>query len=997
MHRSPVGALLRVAPAALRASHLRLLLLASLTLLATLPVAPAHAATLLRATSAAVDGTVNDVAFDAAGREYLVGQFTGVGRAASGAGIVDRATGTASVIPQFTAPAGSSTATVTAVVPDGAGGWYVGGLFSAVGDVPRSNLAHLLADGSVDQDWNPNVQGSITTLELHEGWLYLAGSLSAVGGTPRAVIARVAATGTGAVDPNWVPGFGKNDQVQSIAADGTSVYLGGAFLAVSDADGSVNRTSVVKLSTAPGAAIDRGWNAGLAIGTGNSQYIQQLEISGSWLYLAGGFGQLDSSRTPRAQFNLARVSLTDGASDPTWSPTPTGVLTKLALVGDWAYVVDLNDNLRRHALSGAGGAPDAAWVKKAANRVVGLQRDGDDLLVIGVFSSISGELSPGVARYAGASGAFDASFAPWVKRSAGQLPEVNAIAVAGQRTFIGGGFTTINLAARKNVARLNADGTVDQTWAPNVASVSLSEIEVTPGGTAYVGGLASSSGALAKVSADGAVDAAWAPAVDGTVDALHLDGDQLYVGGTFTTIGGAAIARAARVSAASPATVDETWQPMPNAPVAAIVRSGDAIILGGSFSSLAGGGTTTSAVGLAKVGVDGQIAAGWAPTLTRIGRGQVVVNALAAQDGWIYVAAPAKFGTTSVSYLARLSASGQVDADWNPGFTGVVNAVVATPDSIYAGGIFGAVGGSVRSFLARLSTSTPATVDPDWAPAAKGTQVLGIAVRGTAVAVGGAFSTVDGRSAPGHALLNTSLVVPTPTPEPTPTPTPTPSPAPTPTPEPTPSPAPTPTPEATPQPTPAARPNVPARETAFLCRGPGILLDALTRARDEVRWSGRTLASLAGHTVQLQTGDRTLATATVQPDGTFTGRAPRADGSGVRYTATVGPYRSAPVTNDVEVIVRYANGANQLRVTGRAGRLASTRGITAVLIGRPDPCGERMVETTTGLDRSGRFAFTIRGARAGVYRVLIKRGSTILRSSSYRTIEAGSAQGRPTS
>jgi hypothetical protein len=33
-----------------------------------------------------------------------------------------------------------------AVVADGAGGWYIGGLFTHVGGVPRTNLAHIRAD-----------------------------------------------------------------------------------------------------------------------------------------------------------------------------------------------------------------------------------------------------------------------------------------------------------------------------------------------------------------------------------------------------------------------------------------------------------------------------------------------------------------------------------------------------------------------------------------------------------------------------------------------------------------------------------------------------------------------------------------------------------------------------------------------------------------------------------------------------------------------------------
>lgn len=49
---------------------------------------------------------------------------------------------------------------VRAAVPDGAGGVYIGGTFSYVGGVARSNAAHILADGTVDPNWSPNLEAT---------------------------------------------------------------------------------------------------------------------------------------------------------------------------------------------------------------------------------------------------------------------------------------------------------------------------------------------------------------------------------------------------------------------------------------------------------------------------------------------------------------------------------------------------------------------------------------------------------------------------------------------------------------------------------------------------------------------------------------------------------------------------------------------------------------------------------------------------------------------
>src|ERR1700687_3726996 len=45
---------------------------------------------------------------------------------------------------------------VQTVAPDGSGGWYIGGLFTHVGAGARNNIAHILADKSVDPSFDPN-------------------------------------------------------------------------------------------------------------------------------------------------------------------------------------------------------------------------------------------------------------------------------------------------------------------------------------------------------------------------------------------------------------------------------------------------------------------------------------------------------------------------------------------------------------------------------------------------------------------------------------------------------------------------------------------------------------------------------------------------------------------------------------------------------------------------------------------------------------------------
>src|SRR5262249_37048478 len=98
---------------------------------------------------------------------YLGGQFTAVGPPTGGGAAIDAA-GAAR------APYAHVRGAVHAVVADGAGGWFIGGSFTAVQGQPRSGLARIGADGTV-ATWNPGVTGTVLSFALAPGTLYVGG------------------------------------------------------------------------------------------------------------------------------------------------------------------------------------------------------------------------------------------------------------------------------------------------------------------------------------------------------------------------------------------------------------------------------------------------------------------------------------------------------------------------------------------------------------------------------------------------------------------------------------------------------------------------------------------------------------------------------------------------------------------------------------------------------------------------------------------------------
>lgn len=73
--------------------------------------------------------------------------------------------------PRFDATSGAASITrsrvdgiVFATAADGAGDWFVGGLFTSVDGVARSHLAHITATGQLDAAFDPSPTGRIYSM-----------------------------------------------------------------------------------------------------------------------------------------------------------------------------------------------------------------------------------------------------------------------------------------------------------------------------------------------------------------------------------------------------------------------------------------------------------------------------------------------------------------------------------------------------------------------------------------------------------------------------------------------------------------------------------------------------------------------------------------------------------------------------------------------------------------------------------------------------------------
>ncbi len=322
------------------------------------------------------------------------------------------------------------------------------------------------------------------------------------------------------------------------------------------------------------------------------------------ILLGGNFTLLGAA----ARGRLARINA-DGSLEAAFNPAPNSTVSALRLQPDGkilvggGFTVLGGSNRARIARLNADGSLDAGFIASADGVTVdhiALQPDGKVLLA-GLFTQINGLPRAALARL-NADGSLDTTFdVPIVNSSSTpNTPAVLAVALQPDgKILIAGNFITVAGRPRNNVARLNADGSLDALFAPD-ANFTVSAVAVQPDGRIVMGGAFTAVGGaarnrLARLNADGTVDFGFSSSADASVQRLALQADgRILVGGTFSSLTGGLRSRLARVG--PDGALDLTFDPNVTGTVggsspgiyALMVPGPDQVVLGGAFSSVSG-------------------------------------------------------------------------------------------------------------------------------------------------------------------------------------------------------------------------------------------------------------------------------------------------------------------------------------------------------------------------------------------------------------------------
>ncbi|QQS61606.1 MAG: PQQ-like beta-propeller repeat protein [Candidatus Moraniibacteriota bacterium] len=400
-------------------------------------------------------GSVSVMIPDGEGNVYLGGIFTQIGPYTGNGVKIDTTTNQMDV----TFP--KVNGTVRTSLSDGSGGWYIGGSFTKVGNVETVNVAHILSDGTVDPNFNPNTDGGgVYSLLLSGSNIYLGGRFTTVGGQIRNSLAKVNAI-TGALDENFNPDA--DDTINAIVLSGSNLYVGGEFYSI----GGQSRSFLAKVNADTGV-IDTNFNPESTI----TDDVFSLVLSGSSLYVGGQFsyfiGGYDRS-------DLAKLNATTGALDESFDPNVNNRVYSLVLSGSDLYLggyfttVGGQTRNRLAKVNATTGILDESFNPNANSYILSLALSGSDLYAGGDFTMVGGQTRNHLAKVNTTTGVLDENFNPNVDNA------VRSLLTSGPDLYLGGDFTTVGGQTRNRLAKVNVlTGVLDPDFNPNVNSTIYS-------------------------------------------------------------------------------------------------------------------------------------------------------------------------------------------------------------------------------------------------------------------------------------------------------------------------------------------------------------------------------------------------------------------------------------------------------------------------------------------------------------------------------------------
>ncbi len=590
---------------------------------------------------------------------------------------------------------------VRAFMPMPDGKVLVGGDFTEYNGTAFGRLVLIQINGQPDVNFNhtgAGANGGVFAIDtLSSGEIIIGGAFTNYNSTSKRRLAKLEKNGTliasfpSVQEPN-------NTVTTVIVEENDKIMLAGSFSIVAGGSGSIRRIN-------GDGTLDPSFTAGT---TANS-ITETLINYGADHYFAGGqftdyggqsFDRMvllkKSDGTPETTFNQNNIGVKVGGNiQASVSAFPQGVIAggSFSIVSSVntgnIFKLDPNGNLDGTFNAGhsfyAGVIGSISPFSSGARVLRMIKQQDGKILVAGQFSRYFDKITRCIVRL-NPNGTFDETFQTGLPGADHEILDM-ALQTDGKIVIVGR-FSSVNGLSRTRIARLNADGSLDENFIPDgwspVTNAGVNAVAIAPDGSIYIGGSFTSyftNGAfstaykrLFRLNPDGKLDESFVPANinSGTIQTLLVQSNgKIVMGGSGLFVDNSnSLGNVLRFN--TDGSLDNSFnngqQTIPsNASVARIKFNKDStqILIAGSFSTY--GGVPSS--GLTRVDKDGNRD----PDFGRVS----LVNAVDMEvlpDGRILAVGNVPIASqpggnmlSSLPGVARISADGIFDTAWASG------------------------------------------------------------------------------------------------------------------------------------------------------------------------------------------------------------------------------------------------------------------------------------------------------------------------------------------
>jgi len=454
---------------------------------------------------------------------YLVGPIGSVGHFTGMGAVIDSAGKVVENFPKIVDLSWPENFFIETAISDEEGGFFIFGEFDTVGGLARDRFVHILADGSIDPDFDAGeVGGDISAMAVYDSTLYLGGNFSEIGGEDRENIASFNVETKELT--GWNPGVDGTVKALAVSTDGI-LYIGGDFSEI-EGEGRSNIASY-NMETEELTV----WRPEV----NDAVYDIAVSPTTDIVYITGSFTQVGAvNRQCLASF-YSNDSLTEWDypefSGSYWYSHPTLLNLRnetLFVAGDITQVgTEPRDMLA--ALNANTGdllefAPEFdadGWPFIGA-----IHTTNDKLYVGGEFEEVDGNPQKNIVS-------FNLTNLSWVDDwNPRPNAPVQAISSGDLGVFVGGDMGFFGYEARGGGAGINLTTNEITEWDPGLDSEGYGRrITADTDGRIYV----TVNGQIMAYDHQGdPLTGFTPPEIDGEIYSLAVNGNTLYVGGDFT-------------------------------------------------------------------------------------------------------------------------------------------------------------------------------------------------------------------------------------------------------------------------------------------------------------------------------------------------------------------------------------------------------------------------------------------------------------------------------